>query len=178
MSICLFLRSFVCQPASLSLPIYLFCLYLSPHLTLLQSVFLPSILSVLFWCLPDNLSFCLLSLTMADFLCTSLSPYHSERQPVCLYVHYSLIYYLWLSVCLHLPFSLPMFLSVIPTFKPTQTPFSPHRFVYSHPCVLNRSVHLCEWGRAMILHTHWNIWATRKSFYPYLCEQLAVLKAK
>lgn len=103
---------------SMSLPVCLFLsstrLYLSLCLPLFQSVSIRSILSVPFLSLPDNLSFCLLSLTIADFLCTSLSLYCSERQPGCLPVHYNLIYYLWLSVFLHLPSCLSMFLSVIP----------------------------------------------------------------
>lgn len=174
LSVCLSLSLPVCLPSTTSL-------YLSLSLPLLQNVFLPSFLPVPFWCLPDNLSFCLLSLTTVDSLCTTLPLYQSERQPVCLPVHFPLIYYLCLSVCLYLPFSLPMFLSVIPTFKPTLTPLfflTPCCFVYSHHIFANTNVHLCDWGLSMILLIHWNIWANRKSFYPYLCKQLAVLKAE
>lgn len=92
-----------------------------------------------FLCLPDNLSFFLLSLTVADFLYTLLSLCCSERQPVYLLVRFSLIYYLCLSVFLYLPSSQPMFLSDIPTCKSTQTDFSPCCSVYSCPSLA--SVH-------------------------------------
>lgn len=71
-------------------------------------------------------------------------------------VRFSLIYYLCLSVFLHLPSSQPMFLSVIPTCKSTQTEFSPCCSVYSCPSLASvqqqqHRVHVCEWGRAMIV---------------------------
>lgn len=84
--ICLFFMFF--YVLSVSMPIYVIpvlsifsisCLYLSLCLPLAQVSFYFPFLSVPFLCLPDILSFCLLSLTVAAFLCTLLSLRCSEK---------------------------------------------------------------------------------------------------
>lgn len=93
MSVCLFLCSPVCQLAFL----WHFLSVLSLRARL-QSVSPPPISSVPPSCLLDNLSFCLMSLTVLDFLCTWLSLCSSHRQPVCLPVHLPPLHY-WSLPC-------------------------------------------------------------------------------
>lgn len=140
-----------CALLSDSLPVYVItrlsrlsstCLYPSLCLPVPPSVSLASIL-----CVPDNLSFCLLSLAMAGSLCMSLSLCHSVRQPVSLPMHSPLIYYL----CRPAPAFFFFFFCLC--FSLTSLPLNPHRLHFLSPllCLLP-SVFTSALGTEMLVH--------------------------
>lgn len=128
MAVCLFL----CCPVSL--PIYVItCLspvfYLLLFPSLFQSVFLPSVVSVPFFCVYLVISLFVLCLSLCVTSCVPAchTTTLKDIESVSLYVSHSSI----ICVCL----SVPAFLSVIPSFKPTHKLFS-YCSVYSHPFFL------------------------------------------